>query len=371
VIWSWLHRHPLLVDVGLALAIWLPSAAAASRRDHALTAVLLVTAGTLPLLRRRQAPLAALLLTATASVAVIAVDAPLLPLQVGVALYTLAASGASRRTRNGGLAAVAAIAAAQLAERGSGGFAGIAFHVVFLAAAWLLGDSVGSRRAYIREIEEKAARLERERETEARRILAEEQARIARELHDVIAHALSVIVVQAGAAEEVFELDPALARQPIAAIDTAARSALADLRRVLGVLSDDAALSPQPGLARLDTLIDQVRATGLDVALEIEGARRPLPASVDLSAFRIIQEALTNTIKHAAARHARVSVRYGRELRLQILDDGNGDRGGARVGSGLAGMRERASMLGGRVDTRTPTTGGYLVTAQLPLEGDR
>lgn len=368
MIWSWLHRRPLFVDVGLALVIWLPTVAAATRRPHALTTMALVTAGTLPLLRRRQAPLATLALTLAAALAIIALDAPLLPLQVGVALYTLAASGASRRTRNLGLAAIALVAVTLFAETRSSDLGGAAFHVVFLAAAWLLGDSIGSRRAYIREIEAKAARLERERETEARRVVAEEQARIARELHDVIAHALSVIVVQAGAAEEVFELDPALARQPIAAIDAAARAALADLRRVLGVLNDDAALTPQPGLARLDSLIDQVRATGLDVALEIEGAKRPLPASVDLSAFRIIQEALTNTIKHAAARHARVSVRYGRELRLQIRDDGRGDLGTTRVGSGLTGMRERAAMLGGRVDTRAPQAGGYLVSAQLPLD---
>ncbi len=160
-------------------------------------------------------------------------------------------------------------------------------------------------------------------------MIAEEQARIGRELHDVVAHALSVIVVQAGAAEDVFEVDPALARPPIRAIDTAARAALSDLRRVLGALHANAGYEPQPGLARLDGLIDQVRATGLDVALEIEGALQPLPATVDLSAFRIIQEALTNTLKHADARHAQVRVRYGDELRLQIRDDGRGEEPGA------------------------------------------
>ena len=159
----------------------------------------------------------------------------------------------------------------------------------------------------MREIEEKARRLEREREAEAQRVVAEEQSRIARELHDVVAHALSVIVVQAAAADDVFEVEPRRAREPIRAIELAARAALGDLRRVLGIIQDGAEYEPQPGLARLDSLVEQVRATGLDVALEFEGAARPLPAAVDLSAYRIVQEALTNTLKHAGAEHATVS----------------------------------------------------------------
>jgi signal transduction histidine kinase len=369
MIWSWLHRRPLLVDVGLVVLVWLPTLAASTRRSHPVDAAILVTAGTLPLLRRRQHPLPVLAATTAAAVAVIALEAPLLPLQVGIALYTLAASDEPPGRRRLGLVAVLAVTAIALVSRNGTELGGTAFHVVFLTAAWLLGDSIGSRRAYVREIEEKAERLERERVTEARRVVAEEQARIARELHDVVAHALSVIVVQAGAAAEVFELDPVRAEKPIRAIDAAARAALADLRRVLGILHDDASYEPQPGLARLDTLIDQVRATGLDVALEVQGALRPLPAPVDLSAFRIIQEALTNTIKHAGARHARVSVRYGDELRVQIRDDGNGDSGN-RAGHGLTGMRERAAMLGGSVEASSPPTGGYLVTAEIPL-GER
>ena len=238
---------------------------------------------------------------------------------------------------------------------------------MFLIAGWLLGDSIGSRRAYVHEIEEKAARLERERETDARRIVAEEQARIARELHDVVAHALSVIVVQAGAAQEVFDLDPSRARAPIQAINAAARSALTDLRRVLGILHEETAYEPQPGLARLDGLIAQVRATGLEVAFEIEGSPGQLSPAVDLSAYRIIQEALTNTLKHSAAEHARVSVRYGQDLQLVIRDDGHGAADGAYAGHGLTGMRQRVAMLGGTVDTESPTTGGYLVTARIPL----
>lgn len=368
MIWSWLHRRPQLVDLGIAVVVWLPTVAVATRRPHPLATAILVTLGTLPLLRRRQQPLAAVMLTAAAAVAIVALGSTLLPLQLGVALYTLAASNESRTRRGLGLAAIPVLALVLTILSGDDQFGSTAFHVVFLIAAWLLGDAVGARHAYVREIEEKAERLERERVTEARRATAEEQARIARELHDVVAHALSVIVVQAGAADDVFEVSPALARAPIRAIDKAARAALADLRRVLGVVHADAGFEPQPGLARLDGLIDQVRATGLDVALQIEGARKPLPATVDLSAFRIIQEALTNTIKHADARHAQVSVRYGDDLRLQIRDDGVGELPGSRPGNGLTGMQERVAMLGGRVRTSSPPTGGYLVTAEIPLE---
>jgi len=370
MIWSWLHRRPQLVDLVIAVAVWLPTVAVATRRPHPVATALLVTVGTLPLLRRRQAPLAAVIATTVVTGAIILLQSALLPLQLAVALYTLAASGESRTRRGLGLAAIGAVAVALTIANGDDEFGSTAFHVVFLAAAWLLGDAIGARRAYVREIERKAERLERERLTEARRVIAEEQARIGRELHDVVAHALSVIVVQAGAAQEVFELDPKLAGAPIRAIDRAARSALADLRRVLGTVHPEAEYEPQPGLARLDGLIDQVRATGLEVALEIEGALQPLPASVDLSAYRIIQEALTNTLKHADARRARVRVRYGDELLLQIRDDGRGEGPGSRAGNGLTGMRERVAMLGGRVEASSPASGGYVVTAEIPLGGE-
>jgi signal transduction histidine kinase len=244
-------------------------------------------------------------------------------------------------------------------------FGAAAARVVLLVAALLLGESVGSRRAYVREIEEKADRLEREQETEARRAAAEEQARIARELHDVVAHALSVIVVQAGAADDVFEVDPKLARGPIRAIDGAARSALTDLRRVLGVLQGDTDYAPQPGIARLDGLVEQVRATGLDVALEIEGRPRPLPATVDLSAYRIVQEALTNVLKHADAGQALVRIRYGDELLVEVSDDGRAAPNGGS-GNGLIGMRERATLLGGTIEAGASAAGGYRVRASLP-----
>jgi signal transduction histidine kinase len=291
------------------------------------------------------------------------------PLPLGVALYTLTSLREQRARRAVGFASILAVAIAVLSA-GRLEFGAGAARVVFLIAAALLGDSIGSRRAYVREIEEKAERLEREQESETRRATAEEQARIARELHDIVAHALSVIVVQAGAADDVFELDPARARGPIRAIDSAARAALADLRRVLGILQDPAEYEPQPGLDQLDRLIDQIRATGLLVSLEVEGSPRPLFAAVELSAFRIVQEALTNSLKHAAAEHVRVRIRYGDKLELEIRDDGVGDQhsAGGTAGSGLIGMRERVTLLGGTLAAGATPGGGYRVSAEIPID---
>ena len=274
MIWNWLRRHPLLVDVGLVALLLAATIVTTLHRGGPPAAVALGVLETLPLLWRRQRPVAVVFVVTAVALAIVAFDYWLLPFQLAVALYTLAASSDTRAARATGVASIAVMTAA-LAVAGYAAFGDSAARVVFLVAAWLLGDSIGSRRAYVREIEEKAKRLEREREVEAQRAVAEEQARIARELHDVVAHALSVIVVQAAAADDVFDVDPRRAREPIRAIELASRAALGDLRRVLGVLQDGAEYEPQPGLARLDGLVEQVRATGLDVALEFEGAVAP------------------------------------------------------------------------------------------------
>jgi len=371
MIWGWLHRHPRAVDLALvALLLVLGAGAAVRNEQHEAAAIALGVAATLTLLARRQHPLAVVLLVGAATLAMIALGVWALPLPLGVALYTLMAARPQAGERAAGIAVIVAVTISVLSSRLE--FGAGAARSVFLIAAALLGDSVGSRRAYVREIEEKAERLERERESETRRAAAEEQARIARELHDVIAHALSVIVVQAGAADDAFELDAERAREPVRAIDVAARAALADLRRVLGVLQESAEYAPQPGLAQLDQLIEQVRATGLDVALEIQGARAPLPAAVDLSAYRIVQEALTNTLKHSPGAWARVTVAYEpNELVLSVEDDGHGPRedhelGGAGGGHGLVGMRERAAVYGGVVQAGRGADGGFAVRARLP-----
>jgi signal transduction histidine kinase len=237
--------------------------------------------------------------------------------------------------------------------------------------AWLIGDSVGSRRRYVGALEERAERLERERETNAARAVAEEQARIGRELHDVIAHNLSVMVVQAAAADDVFERRPDRAREALRDIERTGRAALDELRRLLGsVRGDGAAFAPQPGLAMLDDLAGTVRAAGLDVTVSREGAPRPLPAAMDLSAYRVVQEALTNTLKHAHASHARVVVRYlDDEVDLEIADDGVGAGAAASngTGQGLIGMRERLVLHGGSLVAGPGALGGYVVSARFPF----
>jgi signal transduction histidine kinase len=235
------------------------------------------------------------------------------------------------------------------------------FTVGLCVGAWALGEAARNRDRAIQE--------------GTRRAVTEERARIARELHDVIAHSVSVIVVQAGAAEHVFDERPDQAREALRSIEAAGRDAQRELRRLLEVVRPDQAASPQPqpGLDRLDELARPLRAAGLHVDLRREGRAGLLPASVDQSAFRIVQEALTNTLRHADATRAEVTVRYaGDALEVTVLDDG---RGGAVTppdggGYGIAGMKERAAMLGGTLDAGPLAAGGYRVHARLPLESD-
>jgi signal transduction histidine kinase len=205
-----------------------------------------------------------------------------------------------------------------------------------------------------------------------------EKARIARELHDVIAHSVSVIVVQAAAAGDVFDTRPDQARAALSAIETTGRQALTELRRLLGAVDPAAApTAPQPGLGRLDELVGQVRSAGLEVVVSMAGKPVELPAGVDLSAYRIVQEALTNTLRHAQARTAEVSVDYRPDgVGIEVVDDGrasskaSGDAGVAATGFGLIGMRERAAVLGGSLDAGPTAHGGFRVQAHLPFDPD-
>ena len=218
-------------------------------------------------------------------------------------------------------------------------------------------------------LEELAHRLEREREERARTAVAEERARIARELHDEIAHAMSVIAVQADAAEGALGRDPALVERPLLAIRATARDALADMRRVLGGLQGDEARdrTPGPGLERIGSLIEQSRAAGLVVDLHVEGEPSPLPQSLDLAAFRVVQEGLTNVRKHAAATRVEVTVVYERDaVSVEVADDGDGSGTEGGSGRGLAGLRERVGMLGGDL-VAGPRRRGFALCARLPL----
>jgi signal transduction histidine kinase len=255
-----------------------------------------------------------------------------------------------------------------------GSWANLLSVVPILGVAWLIGHSTRANAQRTAGLRERAERLERERDIEARAAVAEERARIAREMHDVVAHSLSVMVVQAEAAEAMLDADPERARRPIAAVQDTGRQALGELRRMLGALreraDEDPALAPQPGLAGLDDLVGNVRDAGLPVTVTVRGEPRPLPPGVDLSAYRIVQEGLTNALRHAGPARATVSLEYGpRELRLEVADDGRGhDPASNGGGHGLVGMRERVAMYGGTLRTGPGPSGGFVVEVVLPLE---
>jgi signal transduction histidine kinase len=237
-----------------------------------------------------------------------------------------------------------------------------------------VGRTLSDRKRLVRMLEDRAERLEREREDKARAAVAEERARIAREMHDVVAHNVSIIVVQAGAARRVLHSDPEPAAEALAAIETTGRQTLQEMRRLLGVLrtSDDGlALAPQPGLGELGSLIEKLRQAGVPVELHEEGEPRPLPAGHDLVAYRVVQEGLTNVLKHAGKAKVRVTVRFkGEILELEVIDNGKGPRAEAAQdpGHGLFGMRERLALYGGTLHTGAAESGGFALRAVLPLE---
>jgi len=236
-----------------------------------------------------------------------------------------------------------------------------------------MGRIVRARAERARLLRENAERLDAQRELNADTAASRERMRIARELHDVITHCVSVMVVQAGAARMVMDAQPSRAEESLSRVEQAGRDALAEMRRLVGVLgesSDERALSPQPGLADLDELMSTARASGLNVALSVEGEPLPVPPALDLCAYRILQEAVTNAIKHAAPARTQIRVRWtGAALELEVSDDGRRRSGphGHTTGHGLAGMRERVAIYGGRLDAGHDDTGGFVVRASLPI----
>lgn len=242
----------------------------------------------------------------------------------------------------------------------------------FFALVWLTGLTLRSRSDRAEAAEERARTAERERESAARVAVAEERARIARELHDVVAHSVSVMVLQVGAVRHRMPAEREADRQALQDVEHVGRAALGEVRRLLGALAgeSDTELAPQPGLSDLTALVDKVRGTGLEVVVHVEGESSELPRAVDLSAYRIIQEGLTNVLKHAAATRADVTVTYGRDdLTLQVRDDGRGSAGGDRSGRGLVGVRERVKIYGGSMTAGPAPDGGFLLTARLSVDG--
>ena len=233
--------------------------------------------------------------------------------------------------------------------------------VLLVAPVWLAGSAMRRRQ-------QRADRLEYERED----ALRAERARIARELHDVVTHSVSLMVLQTGAARQIMEHDESRARAMLESVEASGRSALEELRRMLGLLSDedaDAPLAPQPGLTEIPVLVEQVRAAGLAVELRVEGQPQEVSGGVAIAAYRIVQEALTNVVKHAGGAESRVVLRWGDgALELEIVDRGSGTESEAGDGRGLAGMRERAAMYGGTLEAEPVPERGFVVRARIPLE---
>jgi signal transduction histidine kinase len=398
---DWLRARPLVADAilaGLLAAFSLVTLGYAVRdcdkgcEPGGAGAVALVLVQTLPLVWRRRFPFTVSLVTglATAAYGVAPYPDLAMPIPVGgvVGLYSVAAWGSRPAALGAAGFAAVAIAVTVGLPRTDADLVDAMFVTAALAGAWILGDRARLQRAVAAELQERAVRLERDRAGEARRAVAEERSRIARELHDVVAHHVSMMVVQAEAGPVAVEHDPARAAGAFEAISATGRQALVEMRRLLGVLRGDGdqapSLAPQPGLDQVPSLVEQVGRAGLEVELVVEGEQGPLPAGVDLSAYRIVQEALTNAVKHGRSSRARILVRYGPDdLRLRIHDDGPagggtdpaaGRRGAAgngagsgRSGQGLVGMRERVALFGGELQVGPDPGGGFTVEARLPI----
>jgi signal transduction histidine kinase len=354
--------HARIVAGGVPTALFFAIVAAALvlRRSHAAVALVVSSAAFL---------VAGLFVTSRVDNGPVAFFVALI-----VAFYSAGAWGAGYRDLM--LAVVAFVAIAVLdVTRGVFDVNGPRQPVAWLvlAIAWVVGRELGRRRGDVAMLADRAARLEQEQATNARAAVQEERARIARELHDVVAHSVSVMVVQAQAGPRL-TTDPAQASSAFAAIEHSGREALVELRRMLGILRTDSGrpdTEPQPGLDSLPRLVEHVAEAGLSVRCVIDGEPQPLPPGVDLSAYRIVQEALTNTLKHARAETAEVTLRYrAAALEVEVVDDGRG--GETRVGGsghGLIGMRERASLHGGELAAGPRGEGGFAVRARLPLQG--
>jgi signal transduction histidine kinase len=331
---------------------------------------------TLPLFARRRYPFGA---PATAGVVFAAssfVDGRLIPNSfpltlVALSLFVLFGLLRDRTQAIAGLAAGIGVGAIVTHNDPKAGVGNFVFISVFFTVGWSVGFFLG-RKFYEAELaQERLERAERERVERAHLAVADERTRIARELHDVVGHSVSVMTVQASAARRLLKPHQEKEREALLVVEQTGREALAEMRRMVGVLrrpEEAPALAPQPSLEHLDRLIAHTQERGLPVELRVEGTPEPLPASIDLTAYRLVQEGLTNAIKHARAQHAEVVVRYGDgHVELTVTDDGTGDGGGESGGHGLVGMRERVSIYGGELNAGPLAAGGYRLRARLPI----
>ena len=395
---QWFSSHPISTDILITLAFavlallnlyvnWATGSGLSS-----LLAVLLTLLVILPLALRRRYPLGVLIFMAAAVITFREYNIPESPFINYALLLAFFNAGAygQPRFRNWVRAITLGLVIGLLTysiffqQQGSDvptqtilyQISVILLNVFLFAAAWWIGEVFRTRNQRELELQERTRQLEKERDENARRAVMDERVRIARELHDVVAHHVSVMGIQAGAARRILKQQPEKANDVLFQIEASSRQAVAELQRLLGFLReqnqvDD--ISPQPSLKQLDVLFNQMRLTGLSVSVKIDGEEKPLPPGVDLSAYRIVQEALTNTLKHAGPVNADVTIRYLSDaVELEIKDNGNTSISEAdkeNKGRGLIGMRERVSLHGGEFQAGNLPEGGFIVKAKLPLTG--
>ena len=381
--WPFARRYwfDALIIVGIGIAI-----AAAVDNVHTKNGpkgplwfdVLLSIAIPLPLLFRKRFPFGAPACTAVLIAASSFVDTKLIPNAIipffaGIAGNVLFGMLPERRQAIVGWVLTVTVAGIVDRNDPKGSIGNWVFISIVFGVAWLVGFAYSGATRQAEEARARAREAEREREERARLAVSEERARIARELHDVVGHSVSVMTVQASAVRRLLKPEQEREREALLIVEQTGREAMAEMRRMVGVLrrpEEAPALAPQPSLEHLDKLVEHARESGLPVTLKIEGDAVQLPAGVDLTAYRLVQEGLTNALKHARAKNAEVLVRYSNGfVELSVTDDGSGDGGGDSGGHGLVGMRERISVYGGNLEAGPRPEGGYRLRATLPVGG--
>jgi signal transduction histidine kinase len=380
-LWPLVRRYwfDVLIVVGIAISV-VGAVLGQDRRDGpggpVWADVILAVAIPAPLFFRRRFPFAAPVAVGIAVVVASFVDGPFprydfIAFLSGCAAVFLLAQRRDRAQAVSGLALGVGVEAIVVRNDPRGALGELIFVSLIFAVVWTIGFTLGRKFEEADEARERAVRAEREREERARIAVAEERARIARELHDVVGHSVSVMTVQASGVRRLLRPDQEREREALLVVERTGREALAEMRRMVGVLrrpEEAPALAPQPSLEHLDRLVEQAREAGLQVDLRIEGKAFELPAGVDLTAYRLVQEGLTNAIKHAQAKRAEVVVQYSDgEVEVTVSDDGRGVGTGDGGGHGLVGMRERVSVYGGDLDAGPKPGGGYRLRAKLPL----
>ena len=381
-LWPATRRHAFEILVVIAMAAATVQVVTAGGPDapglHPWTAALASVVVLAPLLARRRHPFAAgagmWLLAAAVSFA----DGRLVVFVSAIYLTGMAASflighqGEPTRARVG-LAVIVASAAVVVLNDPGHAASDVAVIPAIFVIAWVAGTAQRQRTAQAMAAEERAAHAERERESAARVAVAEERVRIARELHDIVAHAVSVMVLQTGAVRHRLRDTTGDDAEALRRVEETGRTALVEMRRLVSAMrqpDEQPELAPAPGLARLEALLDEARGAGLAVDLHVDGEPYPLPEAIDLSAYRIVQEGLTNALKHARAGQADVHIGYTPgELRIDVRDDGVGSTGGDGLGHGLVGVRERVALYGGEMRAENAADGGFALRTRLPLNG--